>query len=294
MGTPPYRLLVATAPGERAALARVATAFMAKRESSNNLQLAVLDQVARGRYQQAHVVGAEDAHGDLVALLMRTPPWPLLVSDGNDPAALELLLDWFAVHDPGLPGVVGPLPQVRSVAEAWAARHALAARVALREGVYRLRRVRQAPRAAGAMRSVRDDDRALVLAWLAAFELDAFGERRSDPERVLESFSGDDGRALLLWEDGDGVPVSLAGVPGRTPSGVRIGPVYTPEAYRGRGYAEAVVAALCARELAAGARQCFLYTDLANPTSNALYERVGFTRIGEAAEYRFEASASRS
>lgn len=288
MGTPPYRLLIADTPADLAALARVATAFLAKRESSNNLQLAVLDQVARGRYEGALLVGAEDAHGDLVALLLRTPPHPLLVPDGNDQAALALLLDWFALHDPALPGVVGPLPQARAVADAWAERHALEVRLALHEGVYRLRRVLDTPRAAGSMRSVTGADRDLVLAWLTAFERDAFGAPRSDPERTWASFQGDASRSLVLWQDPEGAPVSLAGVPGRTPSGARIGPVYTPPQLRGRGYAEALVAALCAHELARGARQCFLYTDLANRTSNELYERVGFTRIGEAAEFRFE------
>ena len=288
MGTPPYRLTPADTPAALAALAHVATAFLAKRESRNNLQLAVLDQAVRGRYRGARLIGAEDAHGDLVALLLRTPPHPLLVPDGNDPAALGQLLDWFARHDPDLPGVVGPLPQAREVAEAWAARSGARVRLALHEGVYRLRRVRAAERAPGRMRAVAQGDRALATAWLEAFERDAFGAPRGDPARTLESFLSDDARALALWEDPSGTPVSMAGVPGRTPSGARIGPVYTPPERRAHGYAEALVAALCARELAAGARQCFLYTDLANGTSNALYERVGFERIGEAAEFRFE------
>jgi len=288
MGTPPYRLLRADTADALAGLARVGTAFLAKRESSNNLQLAILDQVARGRYPGALLVGAEDAYGDLVALLLRTPPHPLLVPDGNDPAALALLLDWFAEHDAGLPGVVGPLPHARALAERWAERQGVSVRLALHEGVYRLRRVTDAARAAGTMRAATPDDRALVLPWLEAFEREAFGAPRSDPAQTWASFHHDASRTLVLWEDPAGTPVSLAGVPGRTPSGARIGPVYTPPPLRGRGYAEALVAAVCASVLAGGARHCFLYTDLGNPTSNALYERIGFTRIGEAAEYRFE------
>jgi predicted GNAT family acetyltransferase len=118
----------------------------------------------------------------------------------------------------------------------------------------------------------------------------------------------------VLWEDG-GEPVSLAGWGGPTPNGIRVGPVYTPPELRGRGYGTAVTAETSRRLLdgrlsvagsaggqAAGARPanraagggaggrrsfCFLYTDLANPTSNAIYERIGYRRIAESAEIAF-------
>ena len=94
------------------------------------------------------------------------------------------------------------------------------------------------------------------------------------------------GRGFRLWDDGG--PVSLAGFGGGTPNGIRIGPVYTPPELRGRGYASALVAALSAELLAAGRRFCFLYTDLANPTSNRIYERIGYRRVCESAEIAFE------
>jgi predicted GNAT family acetyltransferase len=63
--------------------------------------------------------------------------------------------------------------------------------------------------------------------------------------------------------------------------------VYTPPGRRGRGYATALVAALSAELLAAGRRFCFLYTDLANPTSNRIYQRIGYERVCDSAEIRF-------
>jgi predicted GNAT family acetyltransferase len=96
---------------------------------------------------------------------------------------------------------------------------------------------------------------------------------------------------ILLWEE-DGEPVSLAGWGGPTPNGVRVGPVYTPPELRGRGYATALTAELSQRLLdgrlfEGGRRFCFLYTDLANPTSNAIYERIGYRRVAESAEIVF-------
>ena len=291
MTTAAYRLVVAEpTPADRAAFGRMALPYLAKRETLNNLQLAILDHVVAGRYPTAVMLAAEDEHGDLAALLLRTPPHPLLVASGCAPAARELLLTWLLRHDPDLPGMVGPLPETAAAVAWWQARTGLRMMRAMHEGIYRLRAVHEARRAAGRLRPVAAADRALVTTWLAAFMDEAFGQRRADPDDTWTSFQGDDVRRLYLWEREPGVPVSLAGRSGRTPTGVRIGPVYTPPALRSRGYAEALVAALSQRELSAGARQCFLYTDLANGTSNELYQRVGYERVGEAAEFRLDAT----
>ena len=90
---------------------------------------------------------------------------------------------------------------------------------------------------------------------------------------------------FVIWED-DG-PVSLAGFGGTTPTGTRIGPVYTPPEHRGRGYGSAVTAAVSAERLAAGRRFCFLYTDLSNPTSNRIYVAIGYRRVCDSLELRF-------
>jgi predicted GNAT family acetyltransferase len=94
---------------------------------------------------------------------------------------------------------------------------------------------------------------------------------------------------LVLWDD-DG-PASLAGFGGHTPNGIRIGPVYTPPERRGRGYASALVAELSAELLSQGRRFCFLYTDLADPTANRIYERIGYERVCESAEIAFEGAS---
>jgi uncharacterized protein len=93
-------------------------------------------------------------------------------------------------------------------------------------------------------------------------------------------------RGLVVWEDGD--PVSFAGFGGATPNGIRIGPVYTPPAHRGRGYASACVATLSVNLLRGGYRFCFLFTDLRNPTSNRLYERLGYEPVCDLQEITFQ------
>jgi predicted GNAT family acetyltransferase len=75
--------------------------------------------------------------------------------------------------------------------------------------------------------------------------------------------------------------VSLAGVTRPAAGQVRVGPVYTPPEHRGRGFGAAVTAAVTASALAAGVAEVLLFTDLANPTSNALYARLGFVPLAD-------------
>jgi GNAT superfamily N-acetyltransferase len=87
-------------------------------------------------------------------------------------------------------------------------------------------------------------------------------------EEVVDDYlaRGEDG-GMYVWEDG--APASMAGCGGPTPNGIRVGPVYTPRERRGRGYASALTAELTALLLASGRRFCFLFTDIANPTSTS-------------------------
>ena len=72
------------------------------------------------------------------------------------------------------------------------------------------------------------------------------------------------------------------------PHSARIVDVYTPPAYRRRGYATANVAAVSQRALEAGHAYCCLFTDLANPISNSIYQKIGYRPICDFAEYRFD------
>ena len=89
--------------------------------------------------------------------------------------------------------------------------------------------------------------------------------------------------SLFVW-DNDG-PVSMAGWTGKTLNGVRVTFVYTPPEFRRHGYASACVAALTQRLLDEGNRYCCLYTDLANPTSNRIYQQIGYRAVCDVADY---------
>jgi uncharacterized protein len=222
----------------------------------------------------------------VVAAALRTPPHNLVLSQIDDRDALAALISDVLASD-DIPGVLGPTEATRSLADAWSAHSGRTAQRVLQERIFRLDRVTPPRVAPGRWREAEERDRARLVAWLEAFTAEAVPHTPpSDVNEVAERFLRRAGRVAYLWEDG-GEVVALAGAAGPTPRGIRIGPVYTPPALRGRGYASNLVAAVSQHQLDAGRTFCFLFTDLANPTSNHIYQALGYQPVVDMDQYQF-------
>ena len=265
----------------------VVGAFLGAREAEHNLIFGVCSSV---RETPEAYTGppyfAVVTDGDIVvAAAIQTPPFRLVLSEVDDPEAIEVLVGDVADRD--LPGVLGPVEVVRAFVEERAAQGGPTARISESERIFRLTAVIPPRPVAGQCRPANLGDRAVVRDWIAAFMLEAFGEvDLADVTASTDRWLAGRGRTLYLWEDSD--VVSLCGVGGETPNGIRIGPVYTPPEVRGRGYASALVAGVSQAELDAGRRFCFLFTDLANPTSNHIYQTIGYEPVRDVDVYRFD------
>ncbi len=136
------------------------------------------------------------------------------------------------------------------------------------------------------MAEERDHD--VVRDWYEAFAEEAapHDPRPDDLDALADRLIRRVGRTIYLWED-DGRPVSLVGAGGETALGVRIGPVYTPPEFRRRGYASNLTAAVSQAQLDAGRSFCVLFTDLANPTSNKIYQQIGYEPVTDVDAYAF-------
>lgn len=183
--------------------------------------------------------------------------------------------------------VGGPDPAVAPFAAGFAAATGRQALLGMRQRIHELRAVIPPARPApGRLRPARESEAAILTPWVGDM-LSLIGDSREAADLTRDRIQGGN---LFVWEDGG--PVSMAGWTGKTPNGVRVNFVYTPDALRGRGYATAAVAALSQYLLDQGNRYCCLYTDLANPTSNAIYERIGYRPIRDATLYRISPAFS--
>ena len=208
--------------------------------------------------------------------VVRTPPYKALLTDmplEAAPIVAGLLSD---LYDE-IPAIFGPRVPSEAVASAWQALRGGSFRIGMPQGLYRLDRVAPVAGVPGAMRLAVPDDVELVVEWGAGFGRDTGIPFPPGADPILRWIEHG---VLYLWED-DGDPVSVSVAHGRTQRGVRIGYVYTPPERRGRGYASALVADLSQEMLDAGFDFCVLYTDLTNPTSNAIYQRIGYELISE-------------
>jgi RimJ/RimL family protein N-acetyltransferase len=215
--------------------------------------------------------------GDQVrAAFMHTPDYPLLLSRVSGPAAAALARDLTADSGTGrrIAGVNVGQEAADAFAAAWRDRTGDAVAVYRRMRLFRLGElIPPRPWPEGTARLAAGTERDLLARWFGAFGRevgDPPGQDHSKAAAGRLAYGG-----ITVWEAG-GVPVSVVGRTRAVAGMVRVGPVYTPPELRGRGYAGAATAAVSQAALDAGLREVVLYTDLANPTSNALYQRLGY------------------
>jgi RimJ/RimL family protein N-acetyltransferase len=229
---------------------------------------------------------------DVIGLAMRTAPfapYPPYLLPMPDHAAVQLARQ---LHERGerVGGANGALPAVRIFAEETAQLSGEVAEVALHMKLFELGELDPEPAAGvpGRLRPVRVDEADLAHEWLELFMADA--DEMAGRARGVSPHEAPTREELVrrirtgtywFWED-DGRPVNLT--VGSTPAfGVAgVGPVFTPTSERGHGYATAAVTAVSRRLLGQGARVC-LFTDQANPTSNRIYQRIGFLPVTDTA-----------
>jgi hypothetical protein len=252
-----------------------------EREAENNLILgfarmaAIKDSAPRPYF-------AAVADGDQICIAgFSTVPEKVGITQATRPDALSLLADDIHTACSAARLALGPEPGIGAFARLLAQRRGTVARQQMRQRIHELVQVESGLRLpAGRLRPAESGDLYVVAEWIGRF-MGETGEMEAGAVDIARD-RVENGR-LFLWDDGS--PVSMAAWAGKTANGVRVNFVYTPAELRGRGYATATVAALSQRLLDQGNRFCCLYTDLANPTSNAIYHRIGYRPVCDAAVY---------
>lgn len=261
--------------------------WLVRREAEHNLLLGLLPKLVAGdhRFEKPIYLSSIEADGEVAGCAFRTPPFNFGITRIPE-EAIGPLVDHVTRVYTALPGVMGPEKEATRFAELWSRNNACAWSIEKRLRIHALERVifpDSLPN--GTLRLARPADLALLIDWMEAFSRETgtiAGNSRLRVEGLLRNES------IYVWEDG--APRSMAAAAGRTPQGIRVGPVYTPPEFRGRGYATITVAWLSDRLLREGRRFCFLYTDLSNPTSNAIYARIGYEPVCDVVEVGFSNS----
>ena len=262
-----------------------AESFLLEAEAENGLMLGLLGSLPKRATigEPIPVLATVAVAEHVVACALKTPPHRVVVTRGPD-EALDVLAREFAESDPNLSGVLGPQDSTLTFAARWSAVTGRGHKVIMEQGIYRLDPADlTVPHAPGHLRSGTPDDIEVIAAWIEDFQRGApppQSNPRAATEKRIEEGS------IFVWDDGH--PVSIVGLSGPTPNGIRISLVYTPPASRGKGYASALVGRLSHHLLDGGKDFCFLYTDKASPTPNKIYQELGFRLVCDGVLVDFE------
>lgn len=261
--------------------------FLLRREAEHCLILGLLDGLRSGEQfgSAPPLMASVEERGDVVAVVLMTPPRNLILSWIADDSTIDAIAHELRARKIAIPGVNGSADIAQKFVLKWSELSRFSYRVQMAQRIYQLTRVTNETRSAGHLREPEQSDEALLREWRAGFSMDAEG---MDPSQAREdaALPMPSSRRMFLWEL-EGSVVSMAGYSGRTPNGIRIAWVYTPPENRGKGFAGACVAALSQKLLDDGHKFCFLYTDLANPISNHVYQKMGYEPVTDATVYSF-------
>ncbi|PRT03385.1 GNAT family N-acetyltransferase [Bacillus wiedmannii] len=252
------------------------TPFLEKNEQENNLILGVLQMV-----QQPIFMGVAKQREEIKVVFLQTEEKKQIIvatSEMMEEEIVELAKRLAEVY-PNVPGLIGNKKTVQRLAEEIAVLENKKTNVVMEQGVYALQQVKKKWTEDGAFREIGSDELPLIEQWIYQFcedvRLPTTKEEAKQTAHTLIT------NRRLFGLDVDGKLVSVAAKTRPTTNNITVNFVYTPKEARKKGYASSCVAALSQRMLDEGYKTTTLYTDLANPTSNKIYQEIGYEQIAE-------------
>lgn len=260
--------------------------YLLQHQAEHNLLLGILHSLLHypERYPEPAYLAIVEAQTNILAVAVRTPPYKLVLSQVQDLAALQLIAQDLYEQKQVLPGASGLVAAVEAFLQRWQPLTGQAYQLAMEMRIHQLTAVQPIVPTQGFLRTATASDRPLLLNWFTEFAAELSTVVGEAADRMVDN--GLKRQSIYLWEDG--VPVSFACGSQFLPAAARIGPVYIPPEYRRKGYATACVASLSQQLLNQGCHRCFLFTDLANPTSNHIYQTIGYRPVCDWHDYSFQ------
>lgn len=230
-----------------------------------------------------------DEKGIRLTALM-TPPFNItLYATDNviDLEAVKCLVQGLKIYN--IPGVITEKSLAECFAQEYAAIKGLKYVKTMTQRTYELEAVNPEVKQFGKVRLIEERDMYFFPYWLEAFNASmVYGNTQmsSPEEEWLYRYRISQKKIYLL--EIDGIPVSMAGYSRELPNSLGIAFVYTPPYFRGKGYASSCVAQISQMALDNGYKKCVLNADLANPTANSIYQKIGYKPVCDALLYKFE------
>jgi predicted GNAT family acetyltransferase len=264
---------------------------LSRDETRNNLILGLALRLREDPHayteQTPMITIVSDDQENIGAMAIMTPPFPMIVqSEPLNVAALESLADALISGGWKLSGVNGVTDESDAFAQIWRKKTGHEVRLLKTLRAYELRNVQDLDYPVGKMRVAEERDAQKSADMLSAMqeELKLEGSSSATFEGALRNIHL---KRTFFWVvDGEVVSITMAVRP--QIKGICISGVYTPPEHRQRGYARALVAQVSKEMLSRGFELTNLFTDLSNPTSNKIYQEIGYKPVCDYHQYSFE------
>ncbi len=269
--------------------------WLSRNPAVNNVQATLLDAAVVAGSGTGHATGWWSLHDDADALtgVVNVTSDPGLGLSPMPASLATALAEYCHGHGTIVEILRGAVPSVDVFAERYAHLTGAIRAELMSQRMYEVEKVSAPTGVPGELRAAVEDDHALLSGWVSEFHREAMpGGRPVDADDLVRRKLTEPG-LMWVWEDGTR-PVSMNWVSHPCGGVVRLSGVFTPPELRRKGYAAALVAATSQYALDAGAERCVLYTDLANPTSNAIYQRLGYRPVSDARVWGFTAAAAQN
>ena len=253
------------------------TGFLEQDEVVNNLLLGVLQSIDKSPLLMAVVRKDEE----IVWTMLKTQPAKIILSKAASLSHGELQLIAEQMHQSfqSIPGLIGDRKLIVELAGYLSKLRGVTATVEMNQGLYKLEKVKWKIVSKGKLRALKEQEHGLVKEWVYQFCKDVnlpitMDEADAKADDLIRKGS------LMGW-DVDGEIVSMANTSRPTKRNINVNFVYTPINHRKKGYASDCVAALSQMMLDQGYQTTSLYTDLSNPTSNKIYQEIGYELVAD-------------
>lgn len=264
------------------------SSILVEKEDVFSLFLGILQAIKAGHYE-APVMGTIHENGEVLALFQMTPPHPLNLIIADE-TRFDEVTDFLLANiiDKGIdfPSIISLKPWAYGVAEKWQNKTGVSPKLLMDQGLYRLNAVNETLESStGHWRYAEISDAPLIEKWFNLFEQDTglpISPIETVQQRVALFLKN---REVFLWED-QGQVVSMMKKSRPTENGITVSLVFTPKEARKKGYARTLVAAI-SKELLKDYQFCMLYTDMLNPTSNKIYQEIGYQKIADSVHLGF-------
>lgn len=230
-----------------------------------------------------------DANGILLTALMTPPHNITLYATDNivTPKSISSLIDGLEGCD--IPGVITERELAESFAKEYTSRKGLAFQTTMSQRMYELKAVNIDIKQFGILRLLEEKDMYFFPYWIEAFNAaNCYGKTEMSIPQDEQAYRYQLAKKKLYVLENNGTPVCMVGYTREMQNAIGVGFVYTPPYFRGKGFATSCVARLSQMALDKGFTKCVLYTDLLNPTSNSIYQKIGYKAICDSLMLKFE------